>query len=130
MRFQGVVILFVSPNPINRLQYYQNCKLRFIISSCQKYSKISISTWSIYSCLKLQYCNIWDTQELITRSKSTIETPEKVVKYVYKVSNRDTRTTSLTSFWCLFCELLTYFTPFSSVLIVSFEHEFVCWVRQ
>ena len=31
------------------------------------------------------------------------------------------------SFWCLFCYLETYFTPFSNVFIVDFEHVFVCW---
>ena len=27
----------------------------------------------------------------------------------------------MTSFWCLYCELGTYFTPCSSVSIVNFE---------
>ena len=38
------------------------------------------------------------------------------------MNNKDTRTTSLTSLWCLYCSLRTYFTPCSSVFIVNFEH--------
>ena len=41
--------------------------------------------------------------------------------YLHKVSNRNTRT------WCLFCELWTYFTPYSSVSIVNFEHIIAGW---
>ena len=36
-------------------------------------------------------------------SKPTMETSEQCVKFVFKVNNKDTRTTSLTSFWCLYC---------------------------
>ena len=57
------------------------------------------------------------TQPAFTCSKSVSETPERCVKFVqsqyqkhqnvvqnlFKVSNKDTRTTSLTSFWCLYC---------------------------
>ena len=38
---------------------------------------------------------------------------------MFKVNNKDTRTTSLTSFWCLYCLLWTYFTPFCSASIVD-----------
>ena len=55
--------------------------------------------------------------------------------YMFKVDNRNTRTRCeicwkltiktperwLASFWCLYCSLLTYFTPCSSVSIVNFE---------
>ena len=34
---------------------------------------------------------------------------------MFKVYNKDTRTTSVTSFWCLYCKLWTYSTPCSSV---------------
>ena len=44
------------------------------------------------------------TQSAITCSKLTIETLEQGVKYV-KVNNKDTRTTPIASFWCLYCEL-------------------------
>ena len=37
--------------------------------------------------------------------------------------------TSLTSLWCCYCYLLTYFTSFTRVFIVDFEHVFLCWVR-
>ena len=34
-----------------------------------------------------------------------------------KINYKDTRMTSMTSFWCLYCCLLTYCNPFSSVSI-------------
>ena len=37
------------------------------------------------------------------------------------MNNGNTRTTSVTEFRYLYCKLLTYFTPFSSVFIVGFE---------
>ena len=40
---------------------------------------------------------------------------------IFKVNNKDTRTTPLASFWCLYSKLWTYFTPFSMVSIASFE---------
>ena len=40
---------------------------------------------------------------------------------IFKVNNKDTRTTSLSSFWCLYCYLWTYFSPSSSVSIVDFD---------
>ena len=40
---------------------------------------------------------------------------------MFKVNNKDTRTTPLASFWCICCLLWTYFTPCSSVSIVNFE---------
>ena len=40
---------------------------------------------------------------------------------MFKVNNKDTRTTSMASFWYLYCKLLTYFTPCSSVSIVNVE---------
>ena len=44
-----------------------------------------------------------------------------------KVNNKNTRTTSLTSFCCFYSYLWTYFTPFSSVSIVNFEQVNVSW---
>ena len=45
-----------------------------------------------------------------------------------KVSNKDTRTSPMASFWCLYCKLSTYFTPFFSVSMVNFEHVIAGWV--
>ena len=42
--------------------------------------------------------------------------------------NKNTRTTSLMSFWCFYYWLGTYFTPFSSVSIIDFEQVNVSWV--
>ena len=44
-----------------------------------------------------------------------------------EVNHKNTRTTSLTSFWCFYCKLWTYFIPFSSVSIVNFEQINVSW---
>ena len=40
---------------------------------------------------------------------------------MFKVNNKNTRTTSLKSFLCFYCYLWTYLPPFSSVSIVDFE---------
>ena len=47
---------------------------------------------------------------------------------MFKVNNKDTRTTPFASFWCLYCQLWTYFTLCSSVSIVNFEHVIAGWV--
>ena len=51
-----------------------------------------------------------------------------MVRNMFKVNNKDTRTTSVTSFWCLYCQFWTYFTPFFSVSIVDVQQVIVCWV--
>ena len=38
-----------------------------------------------------------------------------------KVNNINTRTTSVASFWSFYCELWTYFIPFSSASMVNYE---------
>ena len=45
---------------------------------------------------------------------------------MFKVNSKDTRTTPLASFWCLYCYLLTY-TPCSLVYIVNFEQINADW---
>ena len=47
---------------------------------------------------------------------------------MFKVSSKDTRTTSVTLFWCFYFSLCAHFTAFSSVSIVDFEHVLVCQV--
>ena len=51
----------------------------------------------------------------------------KCVKYIYKINNKFTRTTSLALFGCLCCLHLTYFTPFSTVSRVDFEQVNIFW---
>ena len=51
-----------------------------------------------------------------------------MVRSMFKVNNKDTRTTSVTSFWCLYCQFWTYFTPFFSVSTVDVQQVIVCWV--
>ena len=46
---------------------------------------------------------------------------------MFKVNNKVTRTTSLTSFWCLYCWLWTYFTLRSSVFIANLEQVNADW---
>ena len=60
---------------------------------------------------------------IIYGSKATAAALEKFVKYV---NNKDTRTISMTKFWCL--QLRIYFTTFFSIFIVDFEHKNVYYV--
>ena len=46
---------------------------------------------------------------------------------MFKVNNKDTRTTPLASFWYLYCYLQTYFTLCSSVSIVNFVQVNADW---
>ena len=55
-----------------------------------------------------------------TYSELTIETAEHVWN-MFKVNYKDTRTTSLALFWCLYCSFWTDFTHCSAVSIVEFE---------
>ena len=48
---------------------------------------------------------------------------------MFKVNNKNTRTRSLTSFWCCYCWLLTYFTPFFSISIVDSEQVNFSWEK-
>ena len=47
---------------------------------------------------------------------------------ICSVTNKDTRTTPMALFWCLFCYLWASFTPCSSVSIVNFQHVIASWV--
>ena len=47
---------------------------------------------------------------------------------MFIVNNKDIRTTSVTSFWCLYCYLWTHYKLFFNVFIVNFENASVCWV--
>ena len=49
---------------------------------------------------------------------------------MFKVNNKNTITTSKTSFWCFYCELLTYFTSFPRASIIDFEQVKVSWITQ
>ena len=44
-----------------------------------------------------------------------------------KVNDKDTRTTSLASFRCRYCELWTYLTPYSNFSVVNFEQVNGSW---
>ena len=46
---------------------------------------------------------------------------------MFRINNEDIRTTSISSFWYLYCYLWSYFIPFSSISIVHFEQVKVCW---
>ena len=47
---------------------------------------------------------------------------------MFKVNNKETRLTSVILFWCLYCYLWKYFTPFSCISIVDSEQVNLCWV--
>ena len=46
---------------------------------------------------------------------------------MFKNNNEDNRTKSMTSFSCLYCQLWTHFTSFTSASIVNFEQVGVDW---
>ena len=48
---------------------------------------------------------------------------------MFQVNNKNTRTTPLVSFWCLYCKGSTYFSRCSTVSIVNFEHLIAGWVQ-
>ena len=58
--------------------------------------------------------------------KLTMETPRKIC---LKWTNKDTRTTSMTSFWCLYCWLWTDFTHYSGVSIAVLKMEMLVSLR-
>ena len=47
-----------------------------------------------------------------------------------KDNNKETRTTPVASFWCLYCYLWTYSTSCSSVSIVNFENVIASWEKR
>ena len=58
------------------------------------------------------------------------ESLEKGLKNMFKINNKDTRTTSLTWFRCRYFYPRTYFQLFlarSSVSIADFEHVYIYW---
>ena len=46
---------------------------------------------------------------------------------LFKIKNTDTRTMSMTSFWCLYCQLWTDFTHCSDIFIFNFEQVNIDW---
>ena len=48
---------------------------------------------------------------------------------MFKVNNKEAKTTPMASFWCLYCQLRTYFTLCSNVSIVNFEYINADWVN-
>ena len=68
-------------------------------------------------------------QQTFTCSNSTIKTLERGVN-LFKVYNKDTRTTSMTSFRCLYCLLWTYLTHFCTDSIIAIDYVSVCWLSR
>ena len=46
-----------------------------------------------------------------------------------KANNKDPKTTSITTFWCLYCYFWIYFTLFVSVSMADFDQVNICWGR-
>ena len=72
------------------------------------------------------------TRLTFTCSNSAIETPEKGVKYVRSYQNKNTRTTSMMSFWCFLLLSLKTVYPFFLVytFFIDFEQVSVTWVTR
>ena len=49
---------------------------------------------------------------------------------MFNVNNKSTRTMSMTSVWCFYCQLWTYFIPYSTVFSLDFEQVNVSWVNK
>ena len=68
----------------------------------------------------------------ITFLKYWFVNPAKIFLFkvwsMFKVNNKDTRTTSIASFLCRYFQHWTYFAPFSCACILKFEDAFVCLV--
>ena len=63
-----------------------------------------------------------------TCSKSINRNTRAIMWNLFNVTKKDTRMTSLMSFWCLYCKLWTDFMPCSGVSIVDFEQVNTRWV--
>ena len=70
---------------------------------------------------KLRLCRKDVINSAFTCSSPTIKLLEKIMKYMLKVNNRNTRTASLTLLWCLFSNFEQIFFFFCSVSIDGFE---------
>lgn len=46
---------------------------------------------------------------------------------MFRLNNKDSRTTSLTSFWCFYCHIWTDLTYCSGLLIIEFEQVNAGW---
>ena len=85
-----------------------------------------------HRCFPVNFAKLLKTPFLQNTSGQLLlkkENPSKQLLEVwrmFKVINKDTRTTLLTTFKCLYCYLWTYFTRFSSLSIDS-EQVNVCW---
>ena len=99
------------------LKFMFSAKFRLFLKKYMTPWQIKITPWTLE---RLAPVNIYLFR---VNNKNT----RKRYENLFKVNNKDTRTTSMTLFWCFYCELLTYFTPFSSVSIVDFEQVSVGW---
>ena len=82
-------------------------------SYCKDFTQIQV--------LQTKWPTKYAAQLKFTCSKSTTESFKKKVRNMFKGNCKDNRTTSLTSYWCLYCQLWTYFTSFSSAFSAEFE---------
>ena len=80
-----------------------SCKNEISFSSIIQIFYVSFSNVSFISCHLYRFS--WHLDPVgIYLFKAVMEKPEQLWSLL-KVNNKDTRTTSLTSFWCLYCEL-------------------------
>ena len=64
--------------------------------------------------------------QIFASSKSKSETQELETVFIIKVNNKDTRTTSMTSFWCLFCLKFTFFSSITLFCEYCWLWERIC----
>ena len=78
-----------------------SCKNEISFSSIIQIFYVSFSNVSLISCHLYRFS--WHLEPVgIYLFKAVMEKPEQSWSLL-KVNNKDTRTTSLTSFWCLYC---------------------------
>ena len=68
---------------------------------------------------KLRHCRKDVINSAFTCSSPTIKLLEKIMKYMLKVNNRNTRTASLTLLWCLFSNFEQIFFFFAVFLLMA-----------
>ena len=50
------------------------------------------------------------------------------IRNMFEVNNNNTKMTSITLFWCLYCKLSANFTHCSKVSIINFRQVYAAWV--
>ena len=89
---------------------------------------IALLFWNVLKIksMKLRQLQLLPSQQLLVQSQQWKH--QNNVWNLFKINNDDTRTTSITSFWGLYCYPKAVFTHRSSVSIVDFKQVNSGWV--